>query len=343
MIKPLLTAIEKGWIPDPIIRLGIRKLIQQRIQEDIPQTVDRAQAKTWEHVQALKNSAIAIETKKANEQHYELPPEFFKLCLGNRRKYSACVWTDTTQDLNQAEINSLEQIVERLQVQDGHKILELGCGWGSLTLFMAEKFPKSPITAVSNSAPQRLHIQSECQKRGLTNVNIITADINQLKLAESFDRVVSIEMFEHMRNYQALFEKVSSWMNSGALLFIHIFTHKSVPYFFETDGDHNWMGRYFFSGGQMPSNDLLLYFAAGLEPVGHWTLDGTHYAKTSEAWLVNMDRNRAEILKIFATTYPGQVTLWWNRWRIFYLSVAELFNYRNGQEWCVTHHLFKKP
>ncbi len=341
-MKSIISLMEQGLVPDSLIRMGIRRLSKLRLETHCNFKVEQQHEAIMKHISQLNSSAIAEATREANEQHYELPADFFNLALGKRRKYSACYWPSHVHTLNEAEVESLKQISSRAELKNGQSILELGCGWGSWTLWMAEHYPDSKITAVSNSSSQKKFIDGECQRLGFKNVQIITADINQFQATETFDRIVSVEMFEHVRNYKSLMNKISNWIKPGGALFVHIFVHKNVPYFFETDGDDNWMGKYFFTGGQMPSRDLLLYFQNNLNIEQHWTLNGTHYGKTSEGWLSNMDAHKEEIMKIFKTVYKDEATLWWNRWRIFFMAVAELFNYNNGEEWIVAHHLFRK-
>lgn len=342
MLNMLINATERGFVPSPLIRIGIRKFCRDRLtslQTDSPAQVSK-------YVEMLKSSPIAVSTADANQQHYELPASFFSLVLGPHRKYSSAYWSEDCKDLAQAEQDALSTTIERAELQEGQKILELGCGWGSLTLEMAKRFPKSQITAISNSASQREFILGEARKRGLQNVEVLTRDISQFEgFGEkngSFDRVVSVEMFEHLRNYEKILARIQEWLKPSGKLFIHIFTHKKFSYLFETEGDDNWMGRYFFTGGQMPSHDLLGLFQKNLRLEKDWQWSGVHYQKTSEAWLQNMDAHRTEILKIFENVYGKQNALiWFNRWRIFFLAVAELFGFQQGQEWGVSHYLFQ--
>jgi cyclopropane-fatty-acyl-phospholipid synthase len=336
----MIEAMERGYLPDTAIRFGIRKLCKERLNT----LRNTSQA---DYIEVLKNSPIAVNTREANEQHYELPADFFSLVLGKNRKYSSAYWPDECHHLDLAEDLALEQTMERAELLNGMRILELGCGWGSLTLAMAKKFPLARIVALSNSASQREYIEAQALKRGLKNVTVVTRNIAEVgDLGEEFglfDRVVSVEMFEHLRNYEALFEKISHWLQPDGKLFAHIFTHQHYSYFFETEGEDNWMGRYFFTGGQMPSDQLLTYFQKDLSFEKKWLWDGTHYGKTAEAWLENLDRNYEAVYAIFEKTYgPADAQRWIQRWRVFFMSCAELFHYDRGSEWGVTHYLFSQ-
>jgi len=339
----VINLAEKGLLPDAVIRMGIRRLLKQRLHDERADDLQAASEQKNHCIEMLRQSPIAIETDAANEQHYEVPAAFYQLALGKHLKYSSCWWDEYTLTLDEAEQAMLERYVERGQFENGQDVLELGCGWGSLTLYLAERFPYSRITGVSNSNSQRQHIEKQAHKRGLTNIRIITEDVNQLELESQFDRVVSIEMFEHMRNYQQLFNKVGSWLRAEGKLFVHIFCHRSVVYPFETEGDDNWMGRYFFTGGLMPSADTLLHFQDALRIEKQWLVDGRHYQKTAEAWLDNTDKNSKAISDIFDELYGiGQGAIWLQRWRLFFMACAELFGYRHGNEWLVGHYLFHK-
>ncbi len=335
---------EKGMVPDWLISIGIRGLLGQRTKELRRSTPYHQQKVREQLLHQLKADRLAIETEAANEQHYEVPTEFFKMCLGARLKYSCCYYKSRYDDLDRAEENMLDIYCKRAKLAQGQSILELGCGWGSLTLWMAEKYPDAQITAVSNSSSQREHINSLCKEKGFDNVKVITCDVNNLQLEEGqFDRVVSIEMFEHMRNYQNLFRNISRWMKDDALMFVHIFCHGTTPYLFETEGEHNWMGKYFFTGGIMPSEDLFHYFQEDLLLAKQWRVNGQHYEKTARHWLENMDQHEEEIIELFDETYgEDQGVKWFHRWRIFYLSCAELWGYKEGKEWWVGHYLFHK-
>ena len=336
-MKNAIQIVEKGLVPDPIVRWGIRRLLAGRLEEE------RRKSNAESFIDEIVKSPVAPVPEKANEQHYEVPPEFFTNVMGRHMKYSSCYFTPEISTLDQAEEAMLEITARRAEIEDGMSILELGCGWGSLSLYMAERFPNAKITGVSNSAPQREYIQDQCAKRGIKNLQILTRDMNRFEISEKFDRVVSVEMFEHMRNYQELLARISRWLKDDGKLFVHIFCHRKFSYPFETDGDSNWMGRYFFTGGIMPSQDLLGRFNRDLRIEKKWDVEGTHYQKTSEAWLKNLDKNRAQVMKVLAKAYGAQAAAtWFVRWRLFFLACAELFGFKDGKEWLVCHYLFTK-
>ncbi len=340
----LIDLCERGLVPDVLTRYGIRRLSAQRLRDEGAQDVQAADARFRHLLEGLRQSPIAIETAAANEQHYEVPTRFFELCLGKRLKYSSCFYATGTEDLDTAEDAMLALYGERAELADGQRILELGCGWGSLTLWMAQRFPNARITGVSNSRTQREHILAQAARRGLGNVEILTCDVNRLELPEGeFDRTVSIEMFEHMRNYQHLLGNVSRWLKPGGKLFVHIFCHRSLMYPFETQGDDNWMGKYFFTGGLMPSADTLLHFQRDLTLEQRWLLPGTHYERTANQWLENQDRNREEVMSVLTQAYGAADAARWNqRWRMFWMACAELFGYAAGNEWLVAHYRFTR-
>jgi cyclopropane-fatty-acyl-phospholipid synthase len=335
--------LEKDQIPDYLIRTRIRQLLKQRLYDENKGGVEAQQAHLMSFIENLKASPIAVNTADANEQHYEVPTPFYQYCLGKNLKYSSGYWKPGVTDIDTSETDMLDLTCERAELRDGQQVLELGCGWGSLSLFMAAKFPKSIFTVVSNSRTQKEFIDSEAVKRNINNLTVVTADMNTFSIDRQFDRVVSVEMFEHMRNYQLLMEKVASFLKSEGKLFIHIFTHKEYTYLFEVKDETDWMSKYFFTGGVMPSDDLMFYFNDHLHVKKHWHVSGSHYGKTSEAWLSNMDKHKVEIMPLFEQTYGKEdATKWWVYWRIFYMSCAELWNYNDGNEWIVSHYLFHK-
>ncbi len=341
----LLGMAERGHIPDALLRQGIRRLCAQRLREEEAGGLDSQAARYAVRIDMLRHSPVAIHTVDANAQHYELPPAFFELCLGRRLKYSSCYYPRGDESLDQAEEAMLALYDVRAELADGQSILELGCGWGSLTLWMAERYPNARITAVSNSHHQREHIEAQCLSRGVRNVRVVTCDVNRLELdARQFDRCVSIEMFEHMRNYEVLLQRIASWLKPGGKLFVHIFAHKTAMYPFETGGDDNWMGRHFFTGGLMPAADTLLWFQSDLGIEQRWHIDGTHYRCTANHWLANQDAHRGQVLAVLREAYGAKsATLWFQRWRMFWMSCAELFGYAEGQEWLVAHYRFVRP
>ena len=340
----LIDLAERGWIPDALLRHGIRRLCARRLADEGAGDAAAADARFRALLAELRGSAVAIETAAANAQHYEVPTRFFELCLGKRLKYSSCLYATGNETLDQAEDAMLALVGERADLADGQRILELGCGWGSLTLWMAERFPAARITAVSNSATQRAHIESACAARGFGNVQVLTRDVNALDLPDAaFDRCVSVEMFEHMRNYEVLLARIARWLAPGGALLVHIFCHRHLMYPFETGGEDDWMGRHFFTGGLMPSADTLLHFQRDLRLEERWLLPGTHYQRTADHWLANQDAHREEVLSVLAGAYgPGQAHLWAQRWRMFWMACAELFGYRGGNEWLVAHYRFRR-
>ena len=348
--------LTRDLVPDPLLRFGIRRLLRDRLREENRGGVEAQRRHLQSLIETLRTSPIALETAAANEQHYEVPTRFYQLCLGPRLKYSSCLYPTGAETLAQAEEHMLALTAERAQLADGQDVLELGCGWGSLTLWMAERFPRSRFTGVSNSRTQREFILAEAARRGLGNIEILTCDMNRFEpptapgktpdpstpCAGRFDRVVSVEMFEHMRNYEVLLGRISRWLKLEGRLFVHIFTHREYAYPFVARDASDWMARYFFTGGIMPSDDLLLYFQKDVEMVEHWTVNGRHYQQTAEHWLQNMDSHEEEIREIFAKTYGREeVTKWWVYWRLFYLACAELWGFRGGNEWLVSHYLFR--
>ena len=339
----IISRVEQGVIPDVIVRTGIRRLLRQRIDEIETNDCEAASQRLSSFIQMMDQSPVAPVPQKANEQHYELPAEFFTQVLGAQRKYSSCYWRNSRQTLDQAEIDALKITCERADIKDGMRILELGCGWGSLSLWIARHYPNASITAVSNSSSQREYIEKQADSESLKNIRVITADMNNFEIDGLFDRVVSLEMFEHMRNYRLLFKRVHDWLTPGGQFFMHIFCHRLVPYEFIERDASDWMSRYFFSGGIMPSDALPLHFQSDLKLRRHWRWNGKHYERTLNAWLERMDRRKLHIMPILRSTYGGDADIWWVRWRLFFMACAELFGYNYGQEWWVSHYLFARP
>ncbi len=342
-MKNALQWAERGLLPDALIRTGIRKLLRHRIREIDPGDCQARTQHLQHFIASMDDSPIALHTQEANEQHYELPPAFFEKVLGKHLKYSSCYYPTGRETLDEAEAAMLELYGERAELADGMDVLELGCGWGSLTMWMAARYPQSRITAVSNSAPQRLFIEARCAERGLKNVRVITCDMNEFAAEGTYDRVVSVEMFEHLRNYRAMLKRVASWLKEDGKFFMHIFVHRQHPYLFEVKNDDDWMSKYFFTGGMMPSDDLLHYLQDDFHLQGHWRVSGTHYARTARHWLEKLDAQQGAIDALFAETYgPADSTIWRQRWRIFFMSCEELFGFDAGQEWWVSHYCLAK-
>ncbi|WP_133500722.1 SAM-dependent methyltransferase [Cognatilysobacter terrigena] len=337
----LLGLAERGLLPDAMIRLGIRRLCEQRLRDELAGGIDAQSRRMNERLAQLRTSPVAVHTDDANRQHYELPAAFFDACLGARRKYSCCYYPTGRETLDQAEEAMLALYAERAGLADGQDILELGCGWGSLTLWMAERYPYARITAVSNSHRQREAILARCRAQGFDNVDVITRDVNHLDLPnDAFDRCVSIEMFEHMRNHERLMARIASWLRPAGALFVHVFCHRTAMYPFETDGDDDWMGRHFFTGGLMPAADTLLHLQLDLQLDQRWLVDGRHYERTANHWLANHDAHRDAVMACLRDAYGDAAELWNQRWRMFWMACAELFGYRDGQEWHVAHYRF---
>ena len=340
----LLGLAERGLLPDALVRLGIRRLCAERLRSEQRAGVAAEAERFAVQIEALRASPLAIHTEAANAQHYELPAQFFSQCLGPRLKYSCCYFPRGDETLAEAEEAMLELYGERAELADGQQILELGCGWGSLTLWMAERFPNAQITAVSNSHGQRHHIEQQCRARGLSNVRVLTRDVNLLILeGGQFDRCVSIEMFEHMRNYEVLLSRIASWLKPEGKLFVHLFAHRTLMYPFATEGADNWLGRHFFTGGLMPAADTLLYFQRELALERRWLLDGTHYSRTANLWLARQDEQRERVLAVLQGNYGATAPLWFARWRIFWMACAELFGYAQGSQWVIAHYRFARP
>lgn len=332
---------ENGLVPDRLIRHGIRRLLRQRLTDIHADEYERIGHGQSIFIRQMRDACIAEVPHKANEQHYEVPAEFYRHILGAHFKYSSAYWPVGVERLDEAETAALTTTCGHANLRDGMRILELGCGWGSLTLWMARHYPNSQITAVSNSNSQGDFIREQARQYGFDNIEIITADMNDFQAEGAFDRVISVEMFEHMRNWPRLFKRISRWLSPEGEFFMHIFVHRSTPYLFEDREAGDWMSRHFFSGGMMPSTDLPLFFQDDLRMEQRWQWDGRHYEKTANAWLANMDRNRSELWPILEQVYGEDFAqTWWMRWRMFFMACAELFGFNNGQEWFVSHYRF---
>ncbi|HAY81272.1 MAG TPA: SAM-dependent methyltransferase [Planctomycetaceae bacterium] len=336
--------VERGLVPDSVTRQAMSRLCAKRLGKLNAEFECCSEEQTGKFAAEASQGPIAPVPEKANEQHYEVPAEFFHHVLGPRRKYSSCFWEPTTKTLAEAEDRSLEETCGRAQLADGQRILELGCGWGSLTLWMAEHYPTAEITAVSNSSSQREYITAEAERRGIgEGLHVITADMNDFEPEGQFDRVVSVEMFEHMRNHARLMERIRQWLHDDGKLFVHVFCHRLFSYPFNDDSAEDWMSRYFFSGGIMPSESLLLHYDQDLSCIDRWTWNGRHYAKTADAWVENMDKNREQIMPILNEVYGARdAARWFQRWRMLFMAGSELFQYAGGNEWYVAHYLFGK-
>ena len=332
--------ISRGLIPDSLLRRGVRNQGRQRLQ--MMKNTDLKQ----EYLTFLKQASsgkIAVHTDDANNQHYEVDSEFFQYCLGKNLKYSSCYWNDDTSSLDEAEDIMLDLYCKRAKIEDGMTILDVGCGWGSLSLYLAQKYPKSKITGVSNSNSQRKFIEKLGYERNLNNLNIVTKDINSFDTNKKFDRIISIEMFEHTKNSKILMDSINKWLAPDGLFFMHVFAHKYNPYYFDTEQKNAWMAKYFFTGGMMPNHDLFKDLDSDLNYQKSWMLSGTHYEKTSNAWLEKMDSNKTKILELFRRNNSNSVAKKkFYFWRLFFIACAEIFGYDGGSEWIISHHLFKK-
>ncbi len=342
VVAPLIGFAEQGKLPDWMVRKGIQSLLKARLKTLEGTSLEAAGDSFRQFLQDSSNGPVACVPEKANEQHYEVPPAFFGNVLGIHRKYSCCYWTSNTHTLDQAEAEALRLTCEHAQLQDGQAILELGCGWGSLSLWMAERYPRASILAISNSNSQREYIMHQANIRGLLNLEVRTCDINDFSPDRLFDRVVSVEMFEHVRNHALLMQRISSWLKPDGKLFVHVFCHHRFAYPFEDTGTASWMARHFFSGGIMPSQNLLLNYQSDLLLSDQWIWDGTHYEKTSNAWLELMDLRSNTVEPILKAAYGQDWEVWRGRWRMFFMACAELFGFRNGSEWFVSHYLFRQ-
>ena len=331
--------VEKGLVPKPLLRRGIRRLLKARLQEQERRFQPHRHLALQRWVDEMRRAPVALVPDKANEQHYEVPAAFYDLVLGPRRKYSSAYYPDEHTTLEEAEVAMLARTVAMADLQDGQDILELGCGWGSLSLYMAETFPRNQIVGVSNSNTQRAFIMGEAERRGLSNLSILTRDMNAFETQQRFDRIVSVEMFEHMRNWEELLRRAATWMRPDGRLFLHVFAHREYAYPFEVRDSSDWMSEYFFTGGMMPSHDLLDHLDIPFEVEERQAISGMHYARTAEDWLRNQEKRAESVLPILAETYgEHEASTWFHRWRVFFLACAELFAYDNGSQWLVSHN-----
>jgi len=329
-------------VPDSILRKIVRARVR-RVQSSFDRLApEDAEARETLLLERLESGPVTVCAEDANRQHYEVPPAFFALTLGPWFKYSCCYWPDGVADLARAEELMLELTAERAGLSDGQSVLDLGCGWGSFALWAAERYPHSRILAFSNSDPQRRHIEQRARQRGLDNLRVATGDVSSFAPAERFDRVVSVEMLEHVRNHKVLFERIAGWLSPSGLFFAHVFCHRKHLYAYELDGEASWMTEHFFSGGIMPSWDYLTRYGESLSLVDRWQVEGSHYAKTLRAWLVNLDRSRNDVLPVLRHTYgPEQARLWLAYWRIFFIACEETFALDEGRSYFVGHYLFE--
>ena len=326
---------ERGWIPDFLLRIAVKFISKARIKKS------SSFSEKLDVISSLRDGPIAELTPFANKQHYEVPPAFFEKVLGSKLKYSCSLFSDNQKSLNDAETEMLKTYIERANIRSKQEILDLGCGWGSFSLYAAQKFSNCNFTAVSNSDEQINFIKSKIQELGLTNLLALKQDINQLNLNKKFDRIVSIEMFEHMRNYKNLLQRLSNLMTDEGLLFVHIFCHRQSAYFYEIKNQWDWMTKYFFTGGIMPSKDIFEFFDEDLTVAESWEINGKHYSKTSKSWLKNIDKNSKIVNQILNQHYDEK-NIWFNRWRIFFLACEEFFKINDGKEWFVSHYLLEK-
>ncbi|RYG15001.1 MAG: class I SAM-dependent methyltransferase [Caulobacteraceae bacterium] len=337
LVNIAIRQLQDAPFPDFVTRPAIDSLVSEarkRLDRDGPH--DEAG-----FAREMAERSIAEHTDAANTQHYELPPEFFRICLGPRLKYSSCLYPSETTTLAEAEEFALAETCEHAGLEDGQSILELGCGWGSLSLWMAERYPDARITAVSNSHGQRVYIEGQAKTRGLRNLQVITCDMNDFESEGGFDRIVSVEMFEHMANWRALLGKARGWLKSEGRMFVHIFTHRDAPYRFDHTDSGDFIAQHFFTGGVMPSRGLMRQFPDLFEVEEEWTWSGTNYQRTANDWLKAMDAQPEWVMALMRETYGRDAALWRRRWRRFYMATAGLFGNDDGNTWAVSHYRLK--
>ncbi len=332
---------ERRVLPDPLVRVGMRRLLGQRLRQERRKDNRRNDPSTQAFADEMRSEPVAVATTDANKQHYELPSEFFAAVLGPYLKYSSCFWSDDARNLADAEERMLELTCKRAGVEDGMDVLDLGCGWGSFSMWVVRHYPRCRVLAVSNSRTQAEFIRARCPSEALDRLEVVTADMNDFGTDRNFDRVVSVEMFEHMRNWARLFERVAGWLRPDGAFFQHVFCHQRYAYLYSDESAGDWMARHFFTGGIMPSQDLPLRCDDHLQVVDQWRVGGLHYSLTLEAWLAEMDRNRERLLPVFAQTYGDDSERWFARWRMFFMACSELFRYCGGDEWFVAHTLMR--
>jgi cyclopropane-fatty-acyl-phospholipid synthase len=342
-VMRVMRLVQTNRVPDWLVRLAIRAGLKLNTRRRNQESIKVRHAAKRALIAKLKQSPIAVHTDDANQQHYEVPAAFFQLVLGRRLKYSCCYWPRGVTTIDGAEEAMLRLTCERARLEDGMTVLDLGCGWGSLGLWIAERYPNSHVLALSNSRSQQEFIESQSRERGLENLETMTADVSQLELERQFDRVISIEMFEHMKNYGLLMKKIASWLRPEGCLFVHVFSHREFAYEFDASDAGNWMAQTFFSGGTMPSDDLLLHFQDHLVLADHWRIDGIHYARTLRAWLNKLDHYQDQVRAVLAGAYGAdQETRWLVNWRLFFMACEETWKLNQGREYLVSHYLFNR-
>jgi cyclopropane-fatty-acyl-phospholipid synthase len=336
LVRTGIRLFEHGVVPDSVIRAAMRRVIRARARSlQLKGEAERV-------VSTLRSGRVTEVPELANVQHYEVPAAFFRLMLGPRLKYSSCIWEGPGATLDSAEEAMLQLTAERAQLTNGQRVLELGCGWGSLTLWMAERFPASRITAVTNSSSQAALIRDVAAERGFAGVHVVVADIAEFTTEQKFDRVVTVEMLEHVRNYRELFRRIAGWLKPDGCCFVHVFSHESIPYLYEDRGPADWMARRFFSGGVMPSHDVFDHFDEHLLVERSWRLSGVHYQMTLDAWLEALDRHRPEAERVLAEAGEPHPAVALQQWRMFLMACSELFGYRAGHLWGVSHHVLRR-